>query len=175
MKTLTLKIARSFGLTGIFTLGMAGSALAISEGELLPKVNIKAQDGTTDLEFKGKVTLLNFWATWCQACKVELKEMSTEFASLHARKDVGIHYISLDKEPQKAKAYLEETFGKDSDMVKHLGLDSSFAAADSLSIDSFPMTVILDKNGKVVKVQRGFKEGEASTKNLAKSVETLLQ
>lgn len=160
----------------IFTMllcSLATTSLAITEGELMPNVEIKTSDLNSNLDWKGKVTVLNFWATWCDACKIELKEMSTEFAPLHERKDMVVGYVSLDKDPEKAKRYLQEEFGIDGAVTKRIGHDASFSAADQLGIDSFPMTVVLDRTGKVVKIQRGFKIGEGSTAALLKTAQGL--
>ena len=146
---------------------------AISEGDLLPQLEIKAKDLKSNLDWKGKVAVINFWATWCEACKVELKEMNQEFKSLHDRADTVVGYVSLDKEPEKAKQYMEEAFGKDSALSAKLAHDASFTAADKLGVDSFPMTLVIDKSGKVVKIQRGFKEGEGSTAAIRKAAESL--
>lgn len=151
----------------------AASAYAINEGEMMPAVEIKNADLSSNFDWKGKVTVLNFWATWCDACKVELKEMNTEFAALHDRKDVVVGYVSLDKDPEKAKRYLLEAFGADSAVAQRVGHDATFAAADQLGLDSFPMTLVIDKAGKVVKIQRGFKVGEGSTAALLKTAQSL--
>ncbi len=151
----------------------SASVFAVAEGEMMPAVEIKSADGKTNLNWKGKTTVLNFWATWCEACKVELKEMNADFTKLHARSDAVVGYVSLDKEPEKAKAYLEEVFGKEGPVTKRIAHDSTFAAADKLGVDSFPMTLVIDKTGKIVKIQRGFKEGEGSTKNILKTTESL--
>lgn len=160
-------------LTAAVFVVTATAGLAINEGDLMPAVSIKSSDTTTDVDWKGKVTILNFWATWCDACKVELKEMSKEFAPLYERSDVVVRYVSLDKDPTKAKSYLEEEFGKSGAVTSRIAYDSNFEAADKLGIDSFPMTLVLDKNSKVVKIQRGFKPGEASTAELLKVAQGL--
>lgn len=149
------------------------AAFAISEGDMMPSVDIKGKDNVGKLDWTGKVTVLNFWATWCDACKVELKEMNTEFAPLHDRKDVLVGYVSLDKDPVKALSYLQEAFGIDAAVTTRIAHDSTFAAADQLGIDSFPMTLVIDRAGKIVKIQRGFKVGEGSTAALLKIAQSL--
>lgn len=151
-----------------FLLFAAGRALAVAEGDIMPAVDITARDGKTKLDWKGKVAVINFWATWCDACKVELKEMNKDFAPLHTRDDVLVGYVSLDKEPEKAREYLMATFGPDALVSKNLAHDQTFKAADTLGVDSFPMTLVIDKNGKIVKIQRGFKDGEGSTQAMLK-------
>jgi hypothetical protein len=55
-------------------------------------------------------------------------------------------------------------------MVEHLFYDDSFKLADSLGVDSFPMTLVVDASGKVIKKQSGFKEGSGSTEALFESL-----
>jgi thiol-disulfide isomerase/thioredoxin len=163
---MTIRSLMASFLSAVF---LSTSAWAISEGDVMPAVEIKAKDTATKLDWSGKVTVLNFWATWCEACKVELKEMSEQFAPLHARSDVLVAYVSLDKEPEKAKKYLNDTFGADSPVAIRIAHDPAFIAADKIGVDSFPMTIVLDKSGKVVKVHKGFKEGEGSTAAILKA------
>lgn len=161
-----LKLAEALVTSCLLLSG--GRALAVAEGDMMPAVDITARDGKTKLEWKGKVAVINFWATWCEACKVELKEMNKDFAPLHSRDDVMVGYVSLDKEPEKAREYLTTAFGADALVSKNLAHDQSFKAADTLGVDSFPMTLVIDKNGKIVKIQRGFKDGEGSTQAMLK-------
>lgn len=151
----------------------AGRSLAVAEGDMMPSVDITARDGKTKLEWKGKVAVINFWATWCEACKVELKEMNTDFSPLYSRSDVVVGYVSLDKEPEKAREYLTTAFGPEAAVTKNLAHDQTFKAADTLGVDSFPMTLVIDKTGKIIKIQRGFKDGEGSTQSMLKLANSL--
>ena len=96
--------------------------------------------------------------------------MQKEFADL---KGVAIGYVSMDKDPVKARKWMAESFGDNSPMIADLYTDASFAIADKLGVDSFPMTVLVDKSGKIVKIQRGFKEGQGSTKIMADLAKSL--
>ncbi len=161
------------------TLGLSPFSLmggeTVSEGMAFPKVKIQSSiEGQESVDWEGKVTVLNFWATWCESCKVELVEMQQEFESLFARSDISIRFVSLDKDPKKALDYMTLKFGADSNMVKALAYDSSFKVADMLGLDAFPFTVVLNKAGTVVKVHKGFKEGQGSTKMIAKEALDLL-
>lgn len=155
----------------------ASNAFSIAEGEAFPKIKIQGlnSDQLSLETLQGKVTILNFWATWCEACKVELVEMQSEFQELLREKDFQFAFVSLDKDPEKATAWVQGHL-KDADaFMKHLFKDPSFEAADELGIDSFPMTLVIDTNGKVVKIQRGFKPGEGSTQELAQIARQLLK
>jgi thiol-disulfide isomerase/thioredoxin len=113
---------------------------------------------------QGKPLVINFWATWCDACKVELKEMASELKNLPA--DRQVVFVSLDKEPKKAKEYFSKELKADKPMLSSLFYDASFQMADTLGVESFPMTLVVDVSGKVIKVQDGFKPGTGSTEAL---------
>jgi peroxiredoxin len=172
--TLPISMMRILKLSSLMLgLALSTDAFAIKEGDMMPSVSIKGADGKSTLDWKGKVTVLNFWATWCDACKVELKEMNLEFKPLFERPDVVVAFVSLDKETQKARKYMEETFGPNGVITQRIAFDEAFEAADRLEVDSFPLTIVLDRSGKVIKIQRGFKEGEASTKALLDAAKSL--
>lgn len=164
-------------LVAIVCHGLAAStALAISVGEPLPAVQLKkVQDGGLDnAALNGKVTLVNFWATWCAACKVELLEMETELKPLNADKNFQVAFVSLDKDPVKATEWLQSNLKEPGSFVQSLYTDAAFENADKLGVDSFPMTFIIGKDGKIAYVQRGFKDGEGSTAKMAKLAADLL-
>lgn len=148
----------------LVTLGFSVPAFAVKVGDVMPKVVVQDGAGNSVQPWAGKQTLINFWATWCDSCKVELKEMSSELRNLPADKQVI--FVSLDKEPKKAKDYFSKEFAANSAMQSGLFYDSSFQMADSLGVESFPMTLVVDGAGKVVKVQDGFKPGTGSTEAL---------
>ena len=152
-------------------------ANAVVEGQKFPDVRIagmtKGQIAPKTLV--GKVTIINFWATWCEACKVELKEMQADFAELLKDPRFQFAFVSLDKDPQKAVTWVENNLKDPKVYLSYLFKDPEFQVADELDIDSFPMTLVIDATGKVVKIQRGFKEGEGSTKALASLAGSLLK
>ena len=159
--------------------GLVGpGARAVVDGDVLPKLNVPKYQGGGELSnasLEGKVTLVNFWATWCAACKVELVEMEEQLKPLFAEKDVQVAFVSLDKDPEKAAEWFQGHLKDPKALLDHLYNDSKFEVADSLKVDSFPMTLIIGRDGKVAHVQHGFKEGEGSTANLAKLVQTMLK
>ncbi len=157
----------------------AAPGLAVVQGDVFPTdVSVKHHAATNQLDaesLKGKVTIVNFWATWCAACKVELVEMEDMFRPLISEKNFNVAYVSLDKDPADAVEWFRSNLKEPDVMLKSLFVDQTFAVADRLAVDAFPMTLIIDQNGKVVHVQRGFKEGDGSTAELAKMAGDLLR
>lgn len=151
-----------FGLS--MTAMWSSAAFAVKVGDVLPKIAVKDAAGKEQEPWLGQVTLVNFWATWCDACKVELKEMASEITKLSSRERVV--FVSLDKDSGKAKEWITSQFKTSPKMSENLFHDETFKLADALGIESFPMTLIVDSQGKVLKIQDGFKEGAGSTEAL---------
>ena len=162
----------------VFTVALtATSAHAVVSGDVLPAISVKHHEaGQLDqAKLSGKVTVINFWATWCASCKVEQKEMEEQFKAFSEEKDFQAAYVSLDKDPAKAIEWFRVNLKDPAQMLKSLYSDATFQTAEKLKVDSFPMTFVIDKNGKVAKIHEGFKEGENSTEDIAKTVEALLR
>jgi thiol:disulfide interchange protein len=89
-------------------------------------------------DWKGKVVVLNYWATWCVPCRSEIPEFNRIHEELGAR-GVQIVGISMDQEGAEAvKPFLEKN-----PMKYTVGLGSG-------EMDQLPITVILDRNGNTV-------------------------
>jgi peroxiredoxin len=140
-------------------------AAAVQIGESFPTVEFKHyKSGTLDNKgLAGKVTIINFWATWCDSCKIELKEMEKKFATLQKEKDVNFAFVSVDKNSANAETWVNGNLQDPAKFLRHLYADESFAIAEKLDLDTFPMTFVIGKDGLVKHVQRGYKEGEPST------------
>jgi thiol-disulfide isomerase/thioredoxin len=159
-----------------------GTALAVAEGEAMPGISVPRLKGVsgagaqlTNESLPGKVTVINFWATWCAACKVELIEMEDQFRPYLAEKDFQVAFVSLDKEPAKAVEWFQGNLKDPEQLLNHLYLDGDFTNADKLQVDSFPMTIVIGRDGKIAHVQRGYKEGDDSTKRIVAAADKLLK
>jgi len=78
------------------------------EGGRAPDFSIQTDQGTTVTahSFGGKVLVLNFWATWCPTCVQEIPSLN-EFQKRFASSGVVVVAISVDKNEQKYKKFLE--------------------------------------------------------------------
>jgi peroxiredoxin len=151
-------------------LSIPSVASGVSKGDQYPAVKTPHRDQGTlsKASVQGQVTVINFWATWCAACKVELKEMAHEFKELDKNARIKLAFVSLDKDTKMAAAYMDKAFGKESMLGKNLYFDQHFTLAESFELDSFPTTLVVDQTGKVIHIQKGFKEGQNTTKEIAK-------
>ena len=112
-----------------------------------PAGAIEMQGGAVTLaDFKGKVVLLNFWATWCVPC---LKELPTLDALEKKRGSKGLVVIplSLDSLPFEA---LRRFFDKQKLTLPHLALDAKGEVSEALTWQALPMTYLINREGKVI-------------------------
>jgi peroxiredoxin len=110
--------------------------------------------GTVSLsDFRGKVVILDFWATWCPPCKREIPDFIT-LQSEYASKGLQIVGIALDQ-PDKVRAFAQQN-GMNYPVL--LGTDQISALYGG--IEGIPTTFILDKNGNIVNRFEGFRPKE---------------
>jgi cytochrome c biogenesis protein CcmG/thiol:disulfide interchange protein DsbE len=101
-------------------------------------------------ELEAKVVLVNFWASWCESCKPEARDLEQAWRDLQSRGDVvflGVDYV--DTEPE-AMAYLEQF-----DITYPNGPDIGTEISQSYRIRSVPETYIIDRSGVIYHRQIG--------------------
>jgi thiol-disulfide isomerase/thioredoxin len=98
---------------------------------------------------KGKVLVINFWATWCGPCHA-LEPIYEKLAARYAA-NAGVVFLSVncDEDESLVEPYLAERRPRSNEVFAD-GLDESFA------VDSFPTVLIVDRGGKVVFRANGF-------------------
>lgn len=118
----------------------------------LPKLDGGAIDPSS---FKGKVTVVNFWATWCVPCVGEIpgfNKLNREFGP----KGVAVLGVSMDEEgAQKVRPFL-----KKHPMEYPVALGSD-AVSKQYRIEDLPVTVVFDRSGRQLKRFEGFTSEQA--------------
>jgi peroxiredoxin len=100
--------------------------------------------------FRGKVVLLNFWATWCGGCRVEIPWL-IEFQQTYGQRGFVVLGISLDAEGWKAvKPFIEEKKISYRVMIGTDDVAARFGADQSL-----PVTLLIDKSGRIAATHVG--------------------
>ncbi|MFT3796116.1 redoxin domain-containing protein [Flavobacterium sp.] len=118
-------------------------------GDQAPEFSAKTPDGKT-MSLKqalGKVTIVDFWASWCGPCRKENPNVVALYNELHS-KGLNIIGVSLDKD---AKAW-KEAIGADKLTWNHVSnlMYWNEPIAKTYGIEAVPATFILDANGKIV-------------------------
>jgi thiol-disulfide isomerase/thioredoxin len=116
---------------------------------------------------KGKILVLNFWATWCGPCR-ELEPRFDRIAANYAgRTDVVFYALNCDDDESLVQPYLDKVKPTTPALFAD-GLDRL------LGVVSFPTTLILDRSGKIAFRQDGF-DPEGFDKSLKEAVERVAQ
>jgi len=109
-----------------------------------PAPDFTVSDGTTTVhlaDYRGRVVLLNFWATWCAPC---IEEMPALIQLHHERPDLAIVAVSIDEDPEAYSRFIAR---------RHVDLitvrDPAQKAAQLYHSEGWPETYIIDRSGIV--------------------------
>ena len=137
----------------------ANAGLALEAGDRAPAFAAPALDGKGTIElskYRGKVVYLDFWASWCAPCLLaipEVEELRGEFPS----EEFQIIAVNLDQKKKKALRFL----------AKHpVGYPSASDPKGRLpgqyGVDTMPTSYLIDRDGVIRYVHRGFQRGDGS-------------
>src|SRR3954451_13723977 len=117
------------------------------EGKPAPEFALQTVDGNqVELsKLKGSVVLLDFWATWCGPCKVELPQTQQFSADKDlAAKGLKVFAVNQREPPDKV-----ENFLKANNFTFQTLLDTEGSAADAFRAQGLPVTVVINRDGIV--------------------------
>ena len=139
----------------------------LAQRQAAPKFELKDANGATvtPAEYKGKVVLLNFWATWCVPCKAEIPWFQ-EFEKKFKDKGFAVLGVSLDEEGWNVvKPYVAER-----KIEYRMVIGSEEVSTLYGGIESLPTTFMIDKQGKIAAIHTGL----VSKATYQKEIEDLL-
>ena len=147
---------------------IARPAGAVSEAE--PDVafkNLDGQDVRLDA-YKGKVVLVNFWATWCEPCQIEIPWL-IEMQQKYSSKGFTILGVDVDDESNKdVSAYVsKEVFNVNGQKLpmNYPVMRGNDAVADKFGgLLGYPTSFLISRDGKIVKKVQGLLDFEEITK-----------
>lgn len=155
-----LNLVGFIGLSAV-TVGASPEAMKVlgilepKERTAVPNVTLPTVQGKpfSFQELKGKVVLVNFWATWCLPCQWEMPLMDKLYQTYKAKGFVVVA-ISLDREG----AAVVEPFVKEKKLTYPVLLDPSLKGARQFGVIGLPATFLIGPDGFVKGVTYGPKE-----------------
>ena len=120
-----------------------------------PDFTLKGADGRNLRlqEQRGQVVLVNFWATWCGPCRQEMPHLNRLYDKYRGS-GFTLLAVNIDDDPRTALS----TAAKMGLRFPVL-LDTDKAVSKRYDLGSMPATVLIDRDGKVRFVHRGYREG----------------
>ena len=149
--------------------GGASSAVVNETGSVVPDfVLSRFGGGTVRLsELKSKVTLINFWATWCEACVEEMPSI-VKLHNAYKDKGFGVLAVNLDDNPDAVIPKALKQLGIDFPVY----IDPDGKLASVFDVHAIPLTAIIDKDRKVLMLLNGGRDW--NTKDIQTQVEKWL-
>jgi cytochrome c biogenesis protein CcmG/thiol:disulfide interchange protein DsbE len=116
-------------------------------------------------DYRGKVVLLDFWATWCGPCRLSIPDLN-EIEARFKDRDFALLAISVNDSISTLKSFIKENDVAFTVLVNDRHIERLY------DVISIPTTFLIDKDGKIVKKHLGYIPGMADA--LSKDIEELL-
>ncbi|MCW8832329.1 MAG: TlpA family protein disulfide reductase [Colwellia sp.] len=144
-------------------------AAALDIGQQAPDFTLKSTQGKNLnlAEQRGQIIVINFWASWCGPCRKEMPILQS-FHSKYNNLGVSVWGVNVEQENQAGQDFLA-----DLDLSFPIFFDSSNKISANYQVEAMPTTVIVDRDGKVRYVYRGYKDGYE--KKYAKAIKKLIR
>jgi len=135
----------------------APAALAIEEGDRAPDFRLPVLEGDGQIslgEHKGKVVYLDFWASWCGPCVSAIPQING-LAKEFPQDRFQVIAVNVDSKPDKALQFLRKY-----PVEYPSGSDPKGRLPGAFDLKSMPSSYVIDQDGVVRYVHRGFRKGD---------------
>jgi peroxiredoxin len=133
----------------------SGDGKGVKQGDKAPSFSLDSLNGAGKVAIApGKVTIVDFWATWCEPCKKSFPKLQELYVKYKAS-GLEIAAVSVDDE----KGGIPE-FAKTHGAKFPVGWDDGKKLADAWKPENMPSTYIVGKDGVIKHVHRGYHDGE---------------
>jgi peroxiredoxin len=151
--TLTTAISPLLGATLLAAAGWASAAATV--GAAAPDFTLRTLNGPNMRlqEQRGKVVLVNFWATWCGPCRKEMPHLN-RLSDKYKSAGLVMMGVNVDDDVRKAA----EVAGKLAVSFPVL-LDTDKAVSKLYDLNAMPSTMVIDRSGRVRYLHRGYQDG----------------
>lgn len=149
---------------GIVDIGQVSADVkALKDGQPAPDFVLKDSTGA-DVRlssYKGRVVLLNFWATWCHGCKLEIPWI-VEFQKKYKDRGFAVIGVAMDDDGWKSvRPYLAEK------RLNYTIVVGNQEMAKPFGLDAMPMTFLIDRDGKIAATSVGIIDRDACDRQIA--------
>jgi len=131
--------------------GLKGSNTSPASGKVAPDFTLQDSEGASvNLSaYKGRVVLLDFWATWCHGCQTEIP-WYVEFQNRYKSRGLAAIGVSMDDDGWKSvKPFLQQN------KLNYPVVIGNQALAKVYGVDALPVTLLIDRQGKIVRTHAG--------------------
>jgi peroxiredoxin len=108
-------------------------------------------------DLKGQVVMINFWATWCGPCRQEMPLLQQLYGKYEP---LGFTLLGVNVEPDSAPA---QEWLRKVPVTFPVLFDRDNKVSAQFGVEAMPSTVLIDRQGNVRHVHRGYKPGDEST------------
>jgi peroxiredoxin len=142
-------------LAGLAALTTSVSIAAVTPSAPAPDFTLRSVGGPNLRlqEQRGRVVMVNFWATWCAPCRQEMPQLNKLYDKYRAS---GFVLLGVN---------IDDDAGRAAEVATKLGLkfpvllDTDKAVSRSYELSSMPTTVLIDRDGRVRYLHRGYVQG----------------
>jgi thiol-disulfide isomerase/thioredoxin len=164
LKNIASRSTWAIALLGLLT---QPAVAGLKAGDLLPDLTTFKLEGALPEPTKGKVLIVDFWASWCGPCKESFPVMN-ELAKKYADRGVIVIAVNVDENRSDMEGFL-----KDNPASFTVVRDGSQKLVGKVGVGTMPSSFIVDQTGKVRFLHNGF-HGEKTRKQYAQEIESLL-
>lgn len=146
---------KNFVLSALILLVLPFSAQAAQEGQSPPQCAATLAGSAEKLDFstyKGKVVLIDFWATWCPPCKKSMPFLNG-LRNERSKDGFEIIAINVDEDSEEVKQFLSKN---PVDYI--MAFDPKGDCPAKFDVKGMPSSYLVDKTGKIRKVHVGFRD-----------------